>query len=488
MPYQFTNSYSQRRFDMRRLVIGMIVLFTSAWTFIGSSDVAIANGLPACFFYDGKPDPNMVCIVTKIDGHRLCMVAYDVRSNYRYQTEECEFIRDIGNVKTGDHIIINADEWKWNPHKCNKSPGCGKVIVKKHAGETRGNAAVYTNLEDICRDGKKSIGKDAEIGGLFLADCFPETINFHTNQRCVTTVELKPSPAVYAKLKPYEFKNNLRVRFRITQTYIENNHIKGEFIAMASGDAQPAAQGSSVQPMFRAEPPITLPTSSRAMGWRYVGKGDCTGMDVGGLTMGSTAPETKRCTAASKGMTAVCWDGQNLKHYGSNQPQCTYKNISPNRCSGGGSPGHMYECVEMEGYVWVQVGNGDCTGKDVRPLSMGSAEPKPELCNAQFLNKTAVCWDGSTMKHWGSDKPQCTYKDVAPDACTGGGSPGYMYKCVYQTMGPSSQRFPDAGVTAGETPSYQHSQPQQGFVERTVEEGVQIGVKKGMESLKGIFK
>ena len=222
--------------------------------------------------------------------------------------------------------------------------------------------------------------------------------------------------------------------------------------------------------------------------WRYVGTGDCTGMDVGGLTIGSPMPDTGRCSSSSKGMTAVCWDGRSFKHYGSDKPQCTYKNVNAKSCKGGGSPGHMYECVETAGYVWMQVGSGDCTGRDVRPLSMGSAKPKPELCNAQFVNKTSVCWDGSSLKHWGSGQPQCTYKDIAPEACTGGGSPGYMYKCVYQTIGASSQSFPDAGATAGESSSYQQGQPQQGFVERTVEEGVQIGVKKGMEPLKGIFK
>ena len=90
----------------------IIVFLTAAWFIIGLSDVATANGFPACFFYGGKSNPDMVCIVTKIDGHRLCMVEYHVPSNTRYNTEMCEFIRDIGNVKIGDHIIINADEWE----------------------------------------------------------------------------------------------------------------------------------------------------------------------------------------------------------------------------------------------------------------------------------------------------------------------------------------------------------------------------------------
>jgi hypothetical protein len=162
----------------------------------------------------------------------------------------------------------------------------------------------------------------------------------------VTTLELKHSPAVYEKLKPYEFKRNLKVRFRIAQTYIENNHIKGEFIAIASEDGQPAAGAPASQQAASPQGPAAQGSSASGnMGWRYVGK-------------------------------------------------------------------------------------GDCTGRDVQPLSLGSPVPRADLCNASFLDKTAVCWDGSTMKHWGSDKPQCTYKDVAPEGCTGGGTPGYIYRCA----------------------------------------------------------
>jgi len=168
------------------------------------------------------------------------------------------------------------------------------------------------------------------------------------------------------------------------------------------------------------------------MGWRYTGQGDCAGMDAGGLTFDSPTPDAERCTTAFKGMTAVCWDGNNLRHYGSDKPQCTYKNVHVKNCTGGGSPGYMYECTETVAYRWIQAGMGDCSGRDVKPLSFGLATPTAELCNAAFLNKTAVCWDGSSKKHWGSDKPQCTYKDVDANQCAGGGSPGYLYRCVQQ--------------------------------------------------------
>jgi len=169
-----------------------------------------------------------------------------------------------------------------------------------------------------------------------------------------------------------------------------------------------------------------------AAGWEWVstGNGDCSGRDVRGLTVGSPKPDAALCNQSFSGKTAVCWDGTTMKHWGSDKPQCTYKDINPASCTGGGSPGYMYECRESWKYFWTQVKSGDCSGRDVQPLSVGSAAPKAELCNASFVGKTAVCWNGTTMKHWGSDTPQCTYKNIDPANCTGGGSPGFMYECV----------------------------------------------------------
>jgi hypothetical protein len=90
----------------------------------------------------------------------------------------------------------------------------------------------YTTLADICRDGNKAAGRVAEIGGLFLVDCFPEAVQFHTDQRCVTTLGINASKAVYEKLKPFNLKKNLKVKCRISKTYIENNHLVADFISV----------------------------------------------------------------------------------------------------------------------------------------------------------------------------------------------------------------------------------------------------------------
>lgn len=89
-------------------------------------------------------------------------------------------------------------------------------------------------------------------------------------------------------------------------------------------------------------------------------------------------------------------------------------------------------------YQWQSAGIGDCPGRDVYPLSIGSAIPSSELCNADFIGKIAVCWDGSSMKHYGSTNPQCTFRDVSAKHCSGGKSPGYIFECIYNT-GPETR-------------------------------------------------
>lgn len=130
------------------------------------------------------------------------------------------------NAFWGAAVVVSLMmAWTW--------AGTPSWAQSKRKAPSGGGAVAYVALEDICRDGKASIGKVAAIGGLRLVDCFPETINFHTNRPCVTTLELKASPGLYEKLKPYEFKENLKVTFRISRTHIENHHLVGEFIAIA---------------------------------------------------------------------------------------------------------------------------------------------------------------------------------------------------------------------------------------------------------------
>ncbi|MHB8789653.1 MAG: hypothetical protein ACYDBT_07205 [Desulfobulbaceae bacterium] len=85
-------------------------------------------------------------------------------------------------------------------------------------------------------------------------------------------------------------------------------------------------------------------TETTRVTWHRVGVGDCTGHDVGSSD-GVTPDESK----ALEGYTAVCWDGRELNNiYNPGRPFCTYKNIDPDRCSGGGNPGVMYRAIARD--------------------------------------------------------------------------------------------------------------------------------------------
>lgn len=72
--------------------------------------------------------------------------------------------------------------------------------------------------------------------------------------------------------------------------------------------------------------------------WLKVGTGDCPGRDIG-LTNGFT-PDDKYAKAD---YTAVCWDGSRFTNAGfPGKSACTYKNISPDQCTGGSNLGIMY--------------------------------------------------------------------------------------------------------------------------------------------------
>jgi hypothetical protein len=75
--------------------------------------------------------------------------------------------------------------------------------------------------------------------------------------------------------------------------------------------------------------------------WNRTGVGDCGGRDVGS-TDGDT-PSLARCDTGFEGRIAVCWDGQEHRN-GGPRKWCTYKSATPETCSGGSSPGTIYQC------------------------------------------------------------------------------------------------------------------------------------------------
>ena len=90
------------------------------------------------------------------------------------------------------------------------------------------------------------------------------------------------------------------------------------------------------------------PAASPGSPWRLVSAGDCTGNDSATIlpTQGEQ-PLPANCQTDRAGTVAVCWDGKDYVNPAT-QPGwkawCTYKNVSPSQCRGGGSPGRMYVC------------------------------------------------------------------------------------------------------------------------------------------------
>jgi hypothetical protein len=79
-------------------------------------------------------------------------------------------------------------------------------------------------------------------------------------------------------------------------------------------------------------------------------------------------------------------------------------------------------------FRWLPAGNGvDCAGRDI--ISTNGEIPVLETCNAGFVGRIAVCWDGEKYRNGGARK-WCTYKDATPDTCSGGSSPGVAYQCA----------------------------------------------------------
>ena len=75
---------------------------------------------------------------------------------------------------------------------------------------------------------------------------------------------------------------------------------------------------------------------------------------------------------------------------------------------------------------WELVRAGsDCTGQDIAATT-GSAEPDKAKCSGP--NITAVCWDGNLFRN--GTGAWCTYKQVEPERCVGGGAPGRLFRCV----------------------------------------------------------
>jgi hypothetical protein len=73
-----------------------------------------------------------------------------------------------------------------------------------------------------------------------------------------------------------------------------------------------------------------------------IGATDCTAIDTGAYYR-SEPPNS--CLARDEGTIAICWDGKNYKNPNLAAPEggwCTFKAISPDKCTGGGNKGIVW--------------------------------------------------------------------------------------------------------------------------------------------------
>jgi len=90
---------------------------------------------------------------------------------------------------------------------------------------------------------------------------------------------------------------------------------------------------------------VAAPSTPAGAQWTFERIGDCPGFDTA-CTVGAT-PDPSLCNASTSGTTAVCWDGVTYSNGApcGSSAWCTYKSIDAPSCTGGMSPGYLYECM-----------------------------------------------------------------------------------------------------------------------------------------------
>ncbi len=77
---------------------------------------------------------------------------------------------------------------------------------------------------------------------------------------------------------------------------------------------------------------------------------------------------------------------------------------------------------------WEPAGVGDCAGTVV--ASSRGGMPTSARCDASMGGMTAVCWDSDQYQNPAMKGAGCAYKFVRTESCTGGATPGYLFRCA----------------------------------------------------------
>ena len=122
--------------------------------------------------------------------------------------------------------------------------------------------------------------------------------------------------------------------------------------------------------------------------WVLQGEGsDCPGHDIPPPSSGP-GPDEGRCTSSD--ISAVCWDGElYFNKTGPSSAWCTYKNIPPNRCVGGGAPGRLFQ---VQSHINPLAGCGPSEGGFVCIVDHLRRSPRAvnEFRSACFVHCRAV--------------------------------------------------------------------------------------------------
>ena len=90
----------------------------------------IAGASDLCCIGKTEKQIKGVCVVKNFQEGRICMEEIqDATSKSCWGLSGCYELKDLGNAKPGDHVIVTG--WRAGDMKCYQGANCGKVIVTK---------------------------------------------------------------------------------------------------------------------------------------------------------------------------------------------------------------------------------------------------------------------------------------------------------------------------------------------------------------------
>ncbi len=105
-----------------------VFAFIAASLVFATSQIAGAGDL--CCIGKTEKQIHGVCVVKNFQEGRICMEEIqDAKSKSCWGLSGCYELKDPGNAKPGDHVIVTG--WREGDMKCYQGANCGKVIVTK---------------------------------------------------------------------------------------------------------------------------------------------------------------------------------------------------------------------------------------------------------------------------------------------------------------------------------------------------------------------